>query len=158
MSLKPSHYIDPDDAEADTLEPGWKNHTEDDNEQCKDQSGFGFTLKKHKLLEKATKDADQRITAANRLNEIQERLAAVEEQNSELRVMLQDITSADERLREYLCARRKEILGKIRNPLPLASTSASQSTEPQMQSGRTEDNDTSVTPSQGKQASTSISS
>ncbi|WAR62088.1 hypothetical protein PtB15_14B182 [Puccinia triticina] len=46
MSLKPSHYIDPDNAEADTLEPGWENHTEDDNEQCEDQSGFGFTLKK----------------------------------------------------------------------------------------------------------------
>ncbi|WAQ86551.1 hypothetical protein PtA15_7A277 [Puccinia triticina] len=44
-----------------------------------------FRRQKLKLLEKATKDADQRITAAMRLNDIQERLAATEEQNAELR-------------------------------------------------------------------------
>ncbi|WAQ91156.1 hypothetical protein PtA15_14A36 [Puccinia triticina] len=106
--LPPSHYKRPDGIQKE-------------KRQVKDND---FCHQNLNLLEKATKDADQRITAANQLNKIQERFAAVKEQNSELRVMLQDIMSADDGLWEYLCARRKEILGKIRNPLPLALTSA----------------------------------
>ncbi|OAV88852.1 hypothetical protein PTTG_28898 [Puccinia triticina 1-1 BBBD Race 1] len=61
----------------------------------------GFRRQKLKLLEKATRDADRQIAAANRLNEIQERLAATEEQNSDLKLMLQDLTECgDEELHD----------------------------------------------------------
>ncbi|WAQ93308.1 hypothetical protein PtA15_18A368 [Puccinia triticina] len=114
-----------------------------------------FRRQKLKLLEKATKDADRRITAAMRLNDIQERLAATKEQNAELRVMLQNVAScADDELREYLCARRKEIMEKIRNPRPSASnalvlTSANGTNKREDQlndPAQTQDNNTLGTP------------
>ncbi|KAA1093884.1 hypothetical protein PGT21_050204 [Puccinia graminis f. sp. tritici] len=83
-----------------------------------------FRRRKLKLLEKTANDAERRILAANRLNEIQERLAANEERNSDMKVMMQDLAECpDDDAREYVLAHRKMILEKIRNPQPARNNS-----------------------------------
>ncbi|EHS64386.1 uncharacterized protein PGTG_22243 [Puccinia graminis f. sp. tritici CRL 75-36-700-3] len=110
-----------------------------------------FRRRKLKLLEKTANDTERRITAANRLNEIQERLAATEERNSEMKVMMQDLAACpDDDAREYILAHRKMILDKIRNPQPPRNNSlqvnqseAAQSTPQSGSRVRSESNDRS---------------
>ncbi|EHS64838.1 uncharacterized protein PGTG_22531 [Puccinia graminis f. sp. tritici CRL 75-36-700-3] len=105
-------------SEAESPVPEWKRPEGIKKEKRKVEESE-FRRRKLKLLEKATNDAERRIVAANRLNEIQERLAVTEERNSEMRVMMQKLDECpDDDAREYVLAHRKIILDKIRNPPP----------------------------------------
>ncbi|PLW31642.1 hypothetical protein PCASD_17033 [Puccinia coronata f. sp. avenae] len=85
-----------------------------------------FQRKKLKLLEKSNNKTALCIAEACRANDIQEKLARIDQNELDQLFMLQDINSCpDKESKEFFCARQSEIIERYRNPSrSIAATSS----------------------------------
>ncbi|PLW45676.1 hypothetical protein PCASD_07043 [Puccinia coronata f. sp. avenae] len=82
-----------------------------------------FRQKKLKLLEKSNNESTARIAEARRANDIQEKLARIDQNESDRLFMLQSVDDCpDEEAKEFFLARQKEIMDRVRNPAQTSSS------------------------------------
>jgi hypothetical protein len=85
-----------------------------------------FQRRKLKLLEKSNNKTALCIAEACRANDIQEKLARIDQNELDQLFMLQEINSCpDKESKEFFCARQSEIIERYRNPSrSIAATSS----------------------------------
>jgi hypothetical protein len=85
-----------------------------------------FRQKKLKLLKKSNNNTALRIAEARRANDIQDKLAIIDQNKSDRLFMLQSLDDCpDEEAREFFLLRQKDIVDCVRNPTQSTACSSS---------------------------------